>query len=523
MKRFAFLLLLLAPSLSGAQSAPMTFIPPPKDAAALEALLHPFPQAVIQEYLKTAFPLHVFRVFEGMNDSLWKAGEQGGALQIGEGYPVDLDGADLFGPPINEHGVFTYLAQITSLDAYALRVEVDLSGLLEGDELWVVDTVLPRAFGPFGTSDQTDDSWWSPTAEGDSLVLMLRTSSSSPPPLRVSRISHFYVPLQEKQFPCPINVNCETDAEIQQAATAVGRLQITTTSGSTILCSGALIEAPRTPQKDPYFISAQHCFRTPINQGALEVIWDFRAASCNSTADPPLATFPRSQGGQILASDSFLDFAFLELNNVPVGALGRAYLGWNQTRPGVGTNMVGIHHPRGTSMKLAYGRVTKTNVSGVGRSNQNEINWLEGITEAGSSGSPALFRNGLAYSGALSNGTTHTCFQPERNFDNYSSFPDFYPQIACFLVNDAGCESGTGLNCAAKMAFGDTSEAVQRLREFRDGTLGKHAWGKPLIAAYYEHSPALSEAATRSEEARNLFKALLYPVVLYQRLIAQTP
>ena len=71
---------------------------------------------------------------------------------------LDLSPPELFGTPVAELVLgdprVIYLASIMSLDAYAIRLRADLTQLAPGDEAWVIDPALPRAFGPYTAADQ---------------------------------------------------------------------------------------------------------------------------------------------------------------------------------------------------------------------------------------------------------------------------------------------------------------------------------------------------------------------------------
>ncbi|MBI3117069.1 MAG: hypothetical protein HYZ00_00170 [Candidatus Hydrogenedentes bacterium] len=499
-----------------AQQTPTVWVPPPKDTTALEAEKNPLPVAVLRDYLKMDFPHHAYRALEGKNEALQQEADNSVVFEIGRGYEVGADAVNLFEAGFQDGEDFVFLAAITSVGAYGIRLQVDLAGLALGEEAWFIDPTVPRAFGPYTTADQEAAALWLPSVEGDTAVIMLRSRQSTLPPLRLERISHFFRPVLEKAFPCPIHVNCETDPDIRAASTAVGRLLITIPPATTILCSGSLVEAPDTPEQEPFLISANHCFRSIVSAGDLDVFWDYRAADCDGTGQPSLGELPRSEGESILVNDARLDFTFLRLKSVPNGTEGRAYLGWSVEQAEVNDEVLTMHHPQGTVMKISYGVVTDADVATIYGQLQNEINWLEGITEGGSSGGPGLYTDSLTLMGVLSNGTVHTCGEPQQNFDNYSSFADFFPEVACYLSADTECEPPLPkISCPAKATFGPDSASVAALRNFRDKVLAHHAWGRAAIADYYARAPQMAAAVAQSEQARAVFGVLAFPFIVW--------
>jgi hypothetical protein len=160
----------------------------------------------------------------------------------------------------------------------------------------------------------------------------------------------------------------------------------------------------------------------------------------------------------------------------------------------------GFHLPAGTPMKTNYGTVIESEqtecldlVCVTRYEMQSTVRWDEGITEGGSSGSGMFYRN-LNYrlGGMLSNGTIHTCGKPENNRDDFASFREFYPMIACYLVDGADCAKQDNSGCLLSRLFGAKSAATKALRGFRDQWLGVTPWGRALSRAYYKVSPPLA-------------------------------
>ena len=104
------------------------------------------------------------------------------------------------------------------------------------------------------------------------------------------------------------------------------------------------------------------------------------------------------------------------------------------------------------------------------------MEWNEGLTEGGSSGSPSMFADGdYRIFGMLSTGNRQVCNSSAARIDQYSSFRDFFNLIGIYLVDQMPPNTGTdaigrvvggdgtsGLNCApgTQRAFALTGNEV---------------------------------------------------------------
>jgi hypothetical protein len=276
-----------------------------------------------------------------------------------------------------------------------------------------------------------------------------------------------------------------------------------------VQCSGTLLNRAGTPTFDPLLITAHHCFSGRVDPEDVEVVWDYRKELCDP--NPVTLDFdalPRSRGAEMLAGSKRLDGQFLRLDQAPVGAYGRAWSGWDTRAPLVGDAVQGFHLPAGTSMKTCRGAVIEVEQTEcmdalclTRYELQTTVRWAEGITEGGSSGSGMFYRD-LNYrlGGMLSNGTIHTCGKPANNRDDFASFREFYPLIACHLSDGAECAPQEKSGCLVSKSFGTESSVTKALRGFRDQWLGATAWGRALSRAYYKVSPPLTRRLGANQE-----------------------
>lgn len=514
MNRVAYLLVFCTVA-SGAwgEFADYVYVPPAKGAG--DGLAEGTAAAVAQW---AALPqLHfVFDERAGANEVLKSRFEAETPLRIADGYYVGLDSAALFEEGARDGDVNAFVVRVASQDATAIRLLVDLSALGAEDEVWVADPDAERAFGPYGAADARDGGRWLPTIIGDTALVVVRTPDEDCPLIEIIDVSHFFIDLAKAVFPCPIEADCVSDTAYREVSTGVGLLIIPAVGGGQFQCSGALLNNPDTAELENYLLTAHHCFPSSADADQMEVFWDYRASACDGSGVPDLNTVPRSEGAENLAESSTFDGQFLRLDNVPVGARGRAWLGWDTRDPVIGDEIAGAHHPSGNPLKAAFGTVTEVDVDTFLGDDQTEVHWDEGITEQGSSGSPLMFDNiGFRVLGMLSNGPVHDCANPPQNRDNFSAFRRFFPQIQCYLLAGRDCEGERWRlrDCLAKAAFGEGAAEVDALRALRDKWLAKSEVGKRLINAYYTASPVLAGWIESSPAARGIFIASAAPLI----------
>lgn len=450
MDRFLFLLVAMCFLLPmyPAHAANGVFIPPP--STPVKNAGTGLSASDVDNYLGKLETSHVFRAFEGQNDALKAAAPEGPPEQIGVGCDVDLEGGSLFPGSFQDGAKSVFEAAVSSVDAVALRLLVDLSCLESGDAVWVLDPLQKRSFGPYTREDQVEGGKWLPVVGGDTAVLVVQSTSPSAPAVRLTGLSHIYakaVPLS-----CNINIACETDTYIQELSSGVGLILVTHTGGRTYSGSGALINVPATTAFEPYFLTANHLVASSSDALNAEVFWDFRSTLCSGSNAPSYVACPHSNGAQLLATNHSLDATLIRLDSVPVEDYGRAYFGWDTRDPVVGEDVIVMHHPSTSHMRISYGRVQSIdqNVTasdgGTSYTYQHEtrVGWDDGVTEGGSSGSCLLFADGTyRITGTLTTGSEHTCTNPSPavNFDYFSSFRDFWNDLSPGILSGNNSDS----------------------------------------------------------------------------------
>ncbi|MFO7975012.1 MAG: serine protease [Candidatus Hydrogenedentota bacterium] len=514
---FLLITVVITVSAYGQDFAPGAYLPPLSAKDIQQSWDQPLRQHDLARYLWFPAKTTTLTVFAGQNDVL-KSREQSNnkVLDIAEGFEVEYTEKELFGPPLAEGTWYTYRGTISSMDAQALRFRVDLSMLREGEELYLIDPVLPRAFGPYTADDAAENGCWLATTEGEWAMVLLRTPHDSAPALRLTNVAHFYRGFSEflKQLECNINIACEDNPDILDVASGVGMLVVPSYNGDQGLCTCTLINNDDTPEKEPYALTSNHCIPEVVSANEADVIWDYRATACDTHDPPPLSSLPRSNGTTLLSTSSDLDITLMELDSVPNGAYGRFYTGWTTRLVSAGEAITGIHHPRASHMRISYGTIRKSRVSGLLYSNQIEVLWSDGVTEPGSSGLGLLLdADGFPIIGTLSNGPLHTCGASD-NTDRFSSFRLFFPQVKGWLTGtDKPDPDDPNGPCPLEIVYTNNSKTLQRLRDMRDRVLMKTPLGRKLVEAYYDMAPALAERIENDPQTAAAFRAATLPMV----------
>ena len=255
--------------------------------------------------------------------------------------------------------------------------------------------------------------YWSPQVDGDSITMEVELPAGVPGgavAVAVPRVWHLCrEPLATAGPDRPLALGesaaCEADVSCHPwsaESNAVARMSFVGSDGGSYWCSGTLLN-DRASSGTPYFLTANHCISRQAVASTLETNWFFRSSACNSgTLQPGTRTL--RGGATLLWASAATDTAFLRLAGTPPP--GVTYAAWSPETVALGTDVAGLHHPRGDLQKISLGSVTAygacriTDGSGNFSCSQaaqstgeflNVRNTL-GTTEGGSSGS-ALFRS----------------------------------------------------------------------------------------------------------------------------------
>ncbi len=180
---------------------------------------------------------------------------------------------------------------------------------------------------------------------------------------------------------CNIDVLCSTGDDWWDEIPSVG---VYTLNGF-LTCTGALIN--NTAQDGtPYFLTANHCGVTSSSDATIVVYWNHQNSYCRTpgsgdsggNGNGSYSQF--TSGSTMRATRSYTDFTLTELSSTPNSSYEVSYSGWS--RASSASAGAGIHHPSTAEKRISI----PSYISASGE--YWSVNWSQGTTEPGSSGSP---------------------------------------------------------------------------------------------------------------------------------------
>ena len=292
-----------------------------------------------------------------------------------------------------------------------------------------------------GADDQTVRTYWSPDFGGTQTVLEIQVPAGADVQqvqVAVPRLSHFTQSAAQAQKSvdekagsgsCNVDLMCQPDYLAQ--GRSVARMTYTREDGLSYLCTGTLLN-DATSSKTPYFLTANHCVSTQAQASTLITDWFYHSASCGSST---VSTDTRrlTKGSTLLYSTASTDTSFVQLNEAPPA--GVVYAGsYFGAALSARSGIAGVHHPSGDMEKLSVGTLKGYGQCGNGTCLDTDVssgtfygvNWQQGTTEGGSSGSALFYSIGSQryVSGQLYGGNA-SCREPNGT-DYYGRFDVSY-------------------------------------------------------------------------------------------------
>ena len=292
---------------------------------------------------------------------------------------------------------FIVRKKISVADAASLTLIFDTMHLSKNTEMYLYTPKGTIITGPITVSENIgiDRTWSSNNFPGSSVVVELRVPNAEIKDINL-HISSILIGRKEvikntsldsaafgmfnSSSYCNVNMLCPQGSGWVNERKAICLIQ--TNSGE--YGTGAMLTNTCNTNK-PYVLTAWHNTngRNPINWTYIFGWW---SSTCTpNSANPTAILF---NGANLRATYEPTDFSLLELLHTPASNSDITYLGWSRsTTPPVSS--VGISHPAGDQMKIAFANSAAT--LDMIRANSNtawRVLWDEGITEAGSSGSP---------------------------------------------------------------------------------------------------------------------------------------
>ena len=336
-------------------------------------------------------------------------------------------------------GSFVSSLAVTSPGAKSVRAGIRAE-LIAGGEIRFFGFRSDESFAPITREDFHFEggelrTLWSPTVEGDTIGIEITLPSDkarSAFSFRVDEVAHTFRSMElirdaPKQLDCPeihIDVQCRTESIHGDVQDAVARIRFEQ-GDSSFVCTGTLLNDKVRDTFVPYFLTAQHCISTGSAARSVEAWWFFQRADCGGSDQD--SRFSRTTGGtDLLTASARYDLALLRFREAPPGGL--RFSGWSALPIDHPAGAYGIHHPAGDLKKFSAG-ITADNFDSSGVTNAIPVEWSEGTTEGGSSGSGLFLRDG----GYLIGGLSHGPDCGHRITDHYGPFRDFLPQASRWL------------------------------------------------------------------------------------------
>ncbi len=383
--------------------------------------------------------------------------------------------------------------KLDSPDAEGIRVHFSRFDLPLGARVVVSDAGGMQTYSYEGVGPIGKRRFWSNVIDGDAAYVQYQPPSEAaqPPNLEIDRISHIYREPAEGQesllLPCQEDVNCHDVDSVAQASVA----RIVFQDGGSFLCSGGLLADSDPNTFAGYFLTANHCISRQSVADTVEARWFYETTSCNG----PTTFGPTSLGSVLLATSETTDFTFLRLIEDPDA--GQGFAAWNAASSAPTEPVTGIHHPGGSWKRVSFGSLTTEppicSQFGLGLDKFWYLDWFEGITEQGSSGSP-LFNAEWEVVGQLFG----ACLFEEPNCNNqdrynvvYGRFDQTFPSIQSWLqaapATDDEFEDNDEVEQAALLGQGDHDLYLVDLFDYFAVELCEEGEGL-RISATYDHS-----------------------------------
>jgi lysyl endopeptidase len=329
---------------------------------------------------------------------------KGRPLAIAAGLPLaaSLDDGRWDSP---EPGIARWRMQVYSPGAKTLALEFSRFSLPADAALWLYDLSGQLIQGPYTAADQTPEGkLWTAMVPSDTVVLELRVpqAAQKSASLQLGQVQHGAVTIA-KAFTgstsgaCNVDVACTAGDSWRDEIRAVGRYTVTVpdtaTTSTVYLCTGQLVNNVRQ-DSTPYFLTANHC-DTRLAPSSVVVYWNYQNTSCGGGTN----NLSQNQSGATLkAYDGQSDFTLLQLNQTPPSAYNVYYTGWDASGS-TPTSGVDIHHPEGDVKKISTFTTPASQAEVTISTNTSQtvsawaVQWSQGTTEEGSSGSGLLNQN----------------------------------------------------------------------------------------------------------------------------------
>lgn len=324
------------------------------------------------------------------------------------------------------YGKFTLLAK----GAKTLSINFSNFFLPKGTEMFIYNKEAEMITGVITEAENNENKiWGSSIYKGNELNIEVRLPKAEKEKfsLFVTNVAYGYKDIFINKIvgfgqsgSCNINVLCPLGNGWEPERNSVVFI---VRSNGRALCSGAML-MNTCATNIPYVLTADHCFQGDGNVAGWRVHFQAWSATCTPNQNSDGILF---NGSTLRANWAPSDFCLVQLNQMPAANSGIHYAGWSR-QTSAATSGVSIHHPAGDVMKISNYSTPLVReddpvwcgINAVGQL-QWVVQWNQGVTEGGSSGSP-LFDQNHRVVGQLSGGPS-SCPQPANcRLDMYGRF-----------------------------------------------------------------------------------------------------
>ena len=330
-------------------------------------------------------------------------------------YSCDKDG-EWFSLP---GGGRLWRIRIKSEGAFSLNVIFHRFKVPEGGEVFIYSPDKSTVLGAFTHLNNKPSGVLAVApVPGDEIIVEYKEehSVSGEPELVIGSVNHDYLGVNSflsgkknallfgGAGSCNVNVNCSTFTP-DTIARSVCKIIV----DGTTLCTGTLINNTRN-DGTPYFITAAHCLTSENSDKSIVFYFNYESPGCQSNIDGP--TEQTLSGATLKAQVDTLDFALVEIDDMPPATYRPYWVGWELTTT-PSKPFVTIHHPQGDVKKISLDNddIVATTFNATTPDGDPFIKdahwwvkrWDEGTTEGGSSGA-GLFDANARLVGTLSGG-----------------------------------------------------------------------------------------------------------------------
>lgn len=299
--------------------------------------------------------------------------------------------------------------RIRSENARSLNIIFSRFDLRKGEKVFVYDKSMLSVKGPFTYLNNKQGRGLAvmPVPGHEIIIEYHMADTGESERLVIGQVAHDFIGVAGgidakdgfygNSQSCNVDINCESGRDWQLEKNAVVRI----IAGGTELGSGFLVNNTNG-ENIPYVISANHVIES--EQHAFNSVYVFRYESpyCDG---PDGSTDYSLSGAEMMAVNANTDFALVRLDDFPPINYKPYLAGWDVSGT-VPDSTVSIHHPSGDVKKISTDKdppVTDTFQDLYDDGFWKVLQWDEGTTEGGSSGSP-LFDQDHRVVGLLTGG-----------------------------------------------------------------------------------------------------------------------